>query len=241
MGFVDDDQPRGGQRRKDGGAGADDDACLAVTGGQPVVQTFPIGETGVQGRHRHGEALAETLYGLGRQADFRNQHQYLLAGGQMRSHGLQVDFGLAAAGNAVKEEGGEAPGLLQSADRLALLRVGGQWRLGQNVPGGRTVLLCYLFRPAFVAQTGQGGGGYIQGRQHGAAQAFGVVAQGVQGLALSRGAAELVVTDMLPAFGNLPAFFLAGLGIIALAQQGRQGITEHFAQWVVVVASRPFA
>ena len=37
---------------------------------------------------RLGEALAEALHGLRCQADFRNQHQYLLAGGEMRGHGL---------------------------------------------------------------------------------------------------------------------------------------------------------
>ena len=46
VGFVDDDQPRIRQRGKDGGAGTDNDAGLAVTGGQPVVQSFAIGEAG---------------------------------------------------------------------------------------------------------------------------------------------------------------------------------------------------
>ncbi len=69
----------------------------------------------------------------------------------------------------------------------------------------------------------------------------GVLTQSVQGVSLARRAADLVVADVLPAFGDLPAFFQAGLGVVALAQQGGQGVIEHFAQRVVVIAGRPLA
>ena len=154
VGFVDDDQAGVGERREHRRAGADNNARPAVPGGHPGVQALAVGEAGVQHRHRHREALAEAAQGLGRQADLRHQHQHLFAGGQHRRHGLQVDLGLAAAGDAVEQERLEALGVDDGVDGGALFRVGGQGRLGEHLGGGAGGLRLQLhpFHPLLVAQ-----------------------------------------------------------------------------------------
>ena len=242
MGLIHNNQGGIEHGGKDGGAGADDDARLAFPGRQPVIQPFPVGEPGVQGDHRDGEALLEALYCLWGQADFWHQHHDLLAGGQQWRHGLQVDFRFAAAGDAVEEERGEAVGILNRLNGGALLGVGCQWCLRKGFSCDlRAGVHLNLLGPALFAQAAQGGRAYLQCRQHGAAQPLRVLTQNAQGVPLARRAADLVIVDVLPAVGDLPAFFQAGLGVIALAQQGWQGVIEHFAQRMVVIAGRPLA
>jgi hypothetical protein len=60
--------------------------------------------------HRYAEALAETRQRLRGQADLRDQYQRLPAARQAVGDGVQVDLGLAAAGDAIEQERGEAVG-----------------------------------------------------------------------------------------------------------------------------------
>ena len=55
------------------------------------------------------EALAETSRGLWRKRDLRHQNQSLLAAGNDCGDRRQIDFGLAAAGDAFDQEGRELP------------------------------------------------------------------------------------------------------------------------------------
>ncbi|MCY1363275.1 hypothetical protein D9M69_500300 [compost metagenome] len=70
------------------------------------------------------ETLFEARQGLRAEVDFRDQHQRLLAGLEGFADQLQIDFGLAAAGDAGQQE--RVITVEASANRLiggALLRV----------------------------------------------------------------------------------------------------------------------
>ena len=69
----------------------------------------------MQRQHRHAQARAEARQRLRRQPDFRHQHQRLPARGQAVANRLQVDLGLAAAGDAFEQQGAKA---LSVAQRL---------------------------------------------------------------------------------------------------------------------------
>lgn len=79
------------------------------------------------------ETLFETGQCLRAQVDFRNQHQGLLAGREHSMDQLQIDLGLAAAGDARQQEGLKTT--KAGADRFerrALLRI--QRQLGLQQP-----------------------------------------------------------------------------------------------------------
>ncbi|MNZ72742.1 hypothetical protein D3C78_911290 [compost metagenome] len=98
--LVDDDQPRilqwGEQRR----TGADDDVRLAIAGSQPGVEALAVGQRRVQQGDARIEAPFEASQGLRTEVDLRDQYQCLLASFQRFADQLQVDLGLAAAGDA---------------------------------------------------------------------------------------------------------------------------------------------
>ena len=77
------------------------------------------------------ESCLETPHGLGREGDFGNQHQRLLSAGDDAADALQINFRLAAAGDAVQEVHGKAPVL--AADKfvedLLLIFIEGNVRL----------------------------------------------------------------------------------------------------------------
>ncbi|MCY1453158.1 hypothetical protein D9M71_701320 [compost metagenome] len=105
--LVDDDQPgvlqRGEQRR----TGANDDVGLAVAGGQPGIQALAVVHCRVQQGDPRVETSREALQGLRAEVDLGNQHQGLFAGFQGLADELQVDLGLAAAGDPGQEQGVE--------------------------------------------------------------------------------------------------------------------------------------
>jgi hypothetical protein len=91
------------------------------------MQALGVGETGVQERERRREALAKTPDELRRESDLRHQYQGSPA---LREHArdqVQIDLGLAAAGDAVQQIGAKArkPGA-DGFDRARLLRVEGK-------------------------------------------------------------------------------------------------------------------
>ena len=79
--------------------------------------------------HRHAEAGAEAGQGLRRQSDLRHQHQRLLAAGEAVGDRVQVDLGLAAAGDAVEQQRGEAGMAAERIDRGLLFRIEHRSRL----------------------------------------------------------------------------------------------------------------
>ena len=130
--LVDDDQAGVFHRREQGRAGADDDVGLAVAGGEPGFQAFAVVDRRVHQGDPGVEALFEARQGLWAQVDFRNQHQRLLAGLQGLADQLQVDLGLAAAGDARQQKG--VITVETCANRFArgpLFGVERQFRLGQ--------------------------------------------------------------------------------------------------------------
>ncbi|MNN00025.1 hypothetical protein D3C81_1126080 [compost metagenome] len=80
------------------------------------------------------EALLEARQGLRAEVDFRDQHQCLLAGFQGFADQLQVDLGLAAAGNPGQEVRVEtAEARAHGIEGVALLVIEGQFWLRQPV------------------------------------------------------------------------------------------------------------
>ena len=55
--------------------------------------------------HALGEAGGEALYGLGGEGDFRHQNDALFAHFYRFRQRLEIDLGLAAAGDAVQQKG----------------------------------------------------------------------------------------------------------------------------------------
>jgi hypothetical protein len=102
--FVDDDQAQPRQRREHRQARAQHQVGMAQMGQQPVAQALRRRQAAVQRDERRPEsALGEAGFQLRRQVDLGHQHQHLAAGGQRLFGRMQVDLGLAAAGDAVQQ------------------------------------------------------------------------------------------------------------------------------------------
>jgi hypothetical protein len=140
--FVDDDEPEARQRCKDREPRPEDKIGHAARRLAPVAQALAGRKPAVQRhgslvRQRSGEALPE----LRREVDFRHEDQHLPAGGHALGGGGDVHLGLAAAGDALEQEGRERSGrgddgrcgvLLIGIERLPWRRFGnaGIVRLG---------------------------------------------------------------------------------------------------------------
>ncbi len=96
-----------GERRENGGAGADDDASGAAVCRAPGIAALVVRETRVHNGHTGAEAAAESIEQLRRQGDLGHQNQSLAAGRYGGSDDPQVNLGLAAAGHAVQQVHGE--------------------------------------------------------------------------------------------------------------------------------------
>ena len=103
MFFVDHDQAQAWGGGEDGAAGADDHVDFAAGDAVPLPVAFGVVEVAVQHGHL-ADAGAESLAGLGREADFGNEHDGLLAEGDDLFDGANVHFGFAAACDAVEQE-----------------------------------------------------------------------------------------------------------------------------------------
>ena len=113
--LVHDDQAERLDRRKDGRARADDNARAALANLVPLVMPLAGGQMAVQHRHQRlqragAEPRLEALDGLRRERNFRHEHDRAFALLQGVGDGLQIDLRLAAAGDAVEEEGRGASG-----------------------------------------------------------------------------------------------------------------------------------
>ena len=233
--LVDHDQAGVGQRQEHRRAGANHHPCLPAPGRGPDPGTFAVGQARVQRMHRHAQPGAEAGQGLRGQADFRHQHQRLAAARQAIGDGLQVDLGLAAAGDAFEQERGEAGVGRDRIDGGALFVVGQWTRLWCRRQGaGR-------HRHALgMAASGQGAGGGAPALQF-LFQAVLVDRTGGQQLGQAAGSAALAQAGASAGagFGGLPG---PGMGVgqrLAGAQAGRQGGGEHLARGGMGVARQP--
>src|SRR5208282_1210400 len=103
-------QPERLDRRKDGGTRTDGNAGAALAYLVPFVMALAGGEMAVQHRDQRlqrpgAEPRLEALDRLRREGDFRDEDNRALALLQGMGDGLQIHFRLAAAGDAVEEEG----------------------------------------------------------------------------------------------------------------------------------------
>ncbi len=140
--FVDDDDAQVPDGREDGRARADDDARLAALETPPLVEALARGERRVEDGDRIAEVCAQAAREDGRERDLGDEHHRRAPAPQRLAHGADVDFGFAAARDAVQEEGREGVFVLRLVDgaERALLLVGeaqvvrvGQARAGQRV------------------------------------------------------------------------------------------------------------
>ena len=108
--LVHDDEAERIDGREDGRARADDDAGAALADLVPLIVSFTRREMAVQ----HGdkclklagtEARLEPLDRLRCQGNLRHQHDGSPALLKRAGDGLQINLGLAGAGDAVEEEG----------------------------------------------------------------------------------------------------------------------------------------
>ncbi len=104
--LVDDDETEGLHGREDRRARANHDVRLAVADFVPLIVAFTSRKVAVEdGDFLFLEAGAEAFDGLRGQRDFGNEDDGVLALMQGVLDGLEIDFGFAAAGDAVDEDG----------------------------------------------------------------------------------------------------------------------------------------
>ncbi len=102
--FVQDDQTQAGHRGEYRAARTDDHRNFVA--GDALPMPAPLGIRHVAVQHRHlAEASAKALLGLRRQADLGHEHDRLPAIGDHFLDGADVNLGLAAAGDAVQDNG----------------------------------------------------------------------------------------------------------------------------------------
>ncbi len=113
--LVDHDEAELGEGQEQRRAGADHHARGAVGHRAPGEAAHARGQVGVPHGRGGAEAVLEALQPLRGQCDLGQQHQRLAALRHALGHRLQVDLGLARAGDAVEQGDGEA----RAGDRLA--------------------------------------------------------------------------------------------------------------------------
>ena len=120
--FIDDDDPEVRNRSEDRRASPEHDARVSAEGASPRPEPLGIGERRVEHCHRRVESIAESPNELRRQTDLGHQHERAPTLLENALHETQVYLGLAAARDAVEDEGAEAiEHLANSVDRHPLL------------------------------------------------------------------------------------------------------------------------
>ena len=103
--FIDNDSSQSRQRCEECRARTDDDIDFTSACRAPRFGAVAVGDVAVEdGDSFDSQTLFEAFGGLWRQRDFRNEHDGLLAGGEDAFEEAQIDFGLAAAGDAMEQE-----------------------------------------------------------------------------------------------------------------------------------------
>jgi hypothetical protein len=108
--LVDDDQAEVGEGQEEGRAGADDEAGLAGGGGLPEAPALAAADAGMPFGGPRAEAGGDAVEEGAGERDLGQQDQGLAAGAQAVGDGLEVDLGLARAGDAAQERGRIAAG-----------------------------------------------------------------------------------------------------------------------------------
>ncbi len=252
--LVDEDQREVRQRGQHRQPRAEHDARFAAVRRQPVQRARLLGQTAVQRSQRHpGKTRGNARLQLRRQVDLGHQHQHLR--GRVAREGIgdgvQVDLGLAAAGDPVQQERRKAatrPGLRNAGDGSGLLgierrsdgrrrrlvrrrqqRLGTQFR-PDPTEGGPIAQLGYRL----PVQCNGGGGGKLAvarqrfGQAHRAGRAPGdaVEQRGVRRLMHQVDGLGGLSGQVVPAAGRAP--------------QRRQCRQRHFAQRPVVITGGKF-
>ncbi len=102
--FIDDDQSQMGCGCKDGTAGPHNHRHGSAGDLFPMPMPLDVAQVAVQYGHR-AETFAEPGDGLRRQADFRHQDDRLPAVTDHFPDGVHIDFGFAAAGDTLHQDG----------------------------------------------------------------------------------------------------------------------------------------
>ena len=122
--LVDHDQADVLERREHGRPRADDDVDVAAADALPLIVALAVGEAAVLDGDALAECLPEQERGGRRQRDFRNEHQHAAARCPDLRRQADVDFGLAAAGDAVQQRDVKRARIgefAEAAERLLLL------------------------------------------------------------------------------------------------------------------------
>ncbi len=236
MFLVDNDQTGMWKRREDGRARAQDHLGPTLAGAQPGAGARALGEVGVQHVHVHAQARTQPCHGLRRQADLRHQQQALAARGQGAFDQVDVDLGLAAAGDAVQQERREAAeAVADGVDGFTLAGV----ELGSGL--ARSGVRIFLHGET-VDQSGlvQSSRSLAPARQQHVQFARVLLAcdkQVKQGAAASAAACGLL--RVATGLGQPPGFLSGGRPGLVLAQQGGQGVQHHVAGGAEPVVGGP--
>ena len=106
--FVDDDQAEIGVRQKQRRARADHDRHVVGGGGGPGARALARRQLRMPFRRPHAEALSEAVEKLRGERDLRHQDQRLVLAADVLGHRLEINLGLAGAGDAVEQRHGVA-------------------------------------------------------------------------------------------------------------------------------------
>ena len=106
--LVDDDQAELAIGQEQGRAGADHDPGLAAGDGAPGAAALRLAQARMPGHRIAAEARGEALEERLGERDFGQQDERLPARADRLGDRLEIDFGLARAGDAVEQEGREA-------------------------------------------------------------------------------------------------------------------------------------
>ena len=101
--LIDDDQAEIGIGQKQRRARADHDGDLAVGDSPPGARAFARRQLRMPFRRPHAEARGEAVEELRGERDLRHQDQALPAAADRVRHRLEINFGLAGAGDAVEQ------------------------------------------------------------------------------------------------------------------------------------------
>ena len=123
--LVDHDQPEPLDGSEHRGARPDCDARRAGAQPPPLVVAGTCRHLRVQQRNRVSEAPLEPAHGLRSQGDLGDEHDRAPAALERRLHGLEVDLGLARAGDPVQQPRRRALAVQRARDRGDRLALGG--------------------------------------------------------------------------------------------------------------------
>ncbi len=122
--FIDDDEAEIGIGQEQRRARAGDDADFAGGDRMPGAGADARAQLGMPLRRAHAEPRREAIEGLRGERDFRHQDQALAAPRYRFRHRLEIDLGLAGAGDAVEQRDRVAAGADTLAQRRARLGLG---------------------------------------------------------------------------------------------------------------------